>query len=63
MSELKPIWKYDDKDVTTWKYIDCRIKYQNEDAIVSWILNPVFKYSHLDTYQNKFYMFKFHKGE
>jgi hypothetical protein len=47
--ELKPLWPYDYEDKTTWKYSDCILtKGLKHRLVKKWILNPEFKYKHLD---------------
>jgi hypothetical protein len=48
---LQPYWKYEFEDKTTWKYIDCVIggsHHTSKIFVKQWILNPDFKYKHLD---------------
>lgn len=53
MEKLKKLWPFDYEDITTWKYIDCKIVKKNKDNIIKeWVLNPKFKYSHLDVKYN-----------
>lgn len=51
--KLKMLWPYSNKDGATWKYKDCIInghKDRQKDTrfVKKWILNPGFKYKHLD---------------
>lgn len=51
-NKLKRYWNYDKDDTSTWKYIDCKIKFKegNRFFFRKWILNPNFAYKHLDPY-------------
>jgi len=54
MDVMKPFWKYDDNDTTTWKYIDCKVKNENGAPVkVSWMLNPSFAYKYIDPYYKR----------
>jgi len=45
---LPRLWTYDNKDVSTWKYLDCIISGKEGAWYVSrWIENPNFKYKYL----------------
>lgn len=48
--KLKMLWPYKHDDVTTWKYLDCVLsgEYCRRKIVHRWILNPDFKYKHLD---------------
>jgi hypothetical protein len=41
-----PYWYYNPEDITTWKYILTENKERRPKSF--WILNPEFKYKHLD---------------
>jgi hypothetical protein len=47
----KRYWKYEHDDKTTWKYLDFAVgddRHGRAGHIRHWILNPNFKYRHLD---------------
>lgn len=48
---ISRLWPWNPYDRNTWKYIDYVIKGTKEDPIIFWILNPNFKYKHLDPEQ------------
>ena len=48
---LKKLWPHKPDDDTTWKYSDVIIGYNkktNKLYVKEWVLNPDFKYKHLD---------------
>ena len=50
-NKLRMLWPYNYHDRSTWKYIDLVLygeKKDNNSKVSSWILNPDFKYAHLD---------------
>ena len=51
MDDFKKLWPHDKDDKTTWKYCDVIIG-GNKDKktlyVKKWVLNPDFKYKHLD---------------
>lgn len=49
---LIPYWNYDPNDITTWKYICEQQTNPHRKKNLRWILNPEFKYKHLDPLNN-----------
>lgn len=45
---LVPYWNYDPNDIMTWKYICEQQTNPHQKKNLRWILNPEFKYQHLD---------------
>lgn len=56
MGEYKKLWTYNPHDMTTWKYLDFvmtgTLKSRTAHAKF-WILNPEFKFAHLDKVPRK----------
>lgn len=47
---LRPLWRYDPVDVTTWKYLTCTVKSPETGGsrmFIRWIANPKFKFNHI----------------
>ena len=48
-NKLTPLWHHDQKDESTWKYLDCEIGGEKGKRFIRrWIINCNFKYKHLD---------------
>lgn len=50
MIKYKPIWKFNYKDKSTWKYSDYDIKRVDGEVYIKWIKNNKFAYEYLSPY-------------